>query len=140
MNEFTEMACTRYQRTWRGFEAIFSRGGSATLSSYCESVHVNYNGMKHWVAANGLSVRRLKKSGRTPNINSGEIAAGDTSDMFVQFIPPVHPTTSVTIHGVCISFPDGVNLTLQESTPEGIVILLDTYARRRSAREAECSR
>ena len=96
--------------------------------------------MKHWVAANGLSVRRLKKSGRTPNINSGEIAAGDTSDMFVQFIPPVHPTTSVTIHGVCISFPDGVNLTLQESTPEGIVILLDTYARRRSAREAECSR
>jgi len=137
---FTEMAYTRYQRTWRGFEALISRGGSATLSSYCEMVHVNYNGMKHWVAANGLSVRRLKKSSCSPNINSGEIASGDTSDMFVQFIPPVHPTTSVTMHGVCISFPDGVNLTLQECTPEGIVTLLDTYARRRSAREAGCSR
>ena len=139
-NQFTEMACTRYQRTWRGYEAIFSRGGSATLSSYCKSVHVNYNGMKHWVAANGLSVRRLKKSNHIPKTTAGEIASGDTLDMFVQFIPPVHPTTSVTMHGVCISFPDGVSLTLQECTPEGIVTLLDTYARRRSAREAGCSR
>ena len=39
--EFTEMAFMRYQRTWRGFEAILNRGGSATLSAYCKSVHVN---------------------------------------------------------------------------------------------------
>lgn len=61
MNEFTEMASKRYQRAWHGFEAIIRRDGSATLSSYCESVHVNYNGMKHWVAAHGLSVRHLRR-------------------------------------------------------------------------------
>ena len=140
MNEFTEMAYTRYQRTWRGFEAIFRCGGSATLSSYCESVHVNYNGMKHWVAANGLSVRRLKRSHRaatSPVVTSGQ---EDTVGAFMQFIPASVPAVSTPMHGVCISFPDGVKLTLQECTPEGIVTLLDTYARRRSAREAERSR
>ena len=142
MNEFTEKACTRYQRTWRGYAAIFRRGGSATLSSYCESVHVNYNGMKHWIAANGLSVRHLKQSQR--NASSSPFVASeqeDTMNAFMQFIPTTAPASSIPMHGVHISFPDGVSLTLQECSPEGIVTLLDTYARRRSAREAaECSR
>ena len=142
MNEFTEIAGTRYQRTWRGFEAIFRRGGSATLSSYCESVHVNYNGMKHWIAANGLSVRRLKQSHR--NASSSAFVASeqeDTVNAFMQFIPASIPAASEPLHGVHISFPDGVNLTLQECSPESIVTLLDTYERRRTAREAaECSR
>jgi hypothetical protein len=138
-NQFTEMACMRYQRTWSGFEAIFRRGGSTTLSAYCESVHVNYNGMKHWVAASGLSVRRLKKSSRMPRVQVEGSTAVEVPDMFMQFTPPAS-VMSAAVHGVCINFPDGVNLTLQECTPEGIVTLLDTYARRRSAREAECSR
>jgi hypothetical protein len=38
------------------------------LSAYCKSVHVNYEGMKKWVSARGLSVRRLKQDTRlTPN-------------------------------------------------------------------------
>ena len=53
---------------------------------------------------------------------------------------PLSLGKSAPMHGICINFPDGVNLTLQECTPEGIAALLDTYARRRSAREAECSR
>ena len=137
--EFTEMACTRYQRTWRGFEAIFHRGGSSTLSAYCKSVHVSYEGMKKWVSANGLSVRQLKRGGRMPRAQVKGSATGEAPDMFVQFMPPPF-TTFVPMRGVCITFPDGVNLTLQECTPEGVVTLLDTYARRRSAREAECSR
>lgn len=140
VQEFTEMAYTRYQRTWRGFEAIFRRGGSATLSSYCESVHVNYNGMKHWVAANGLSVRRLKQSRR--NASSPAVASEQEEPLtaFMQFIPSSVSAASEPLQGVRISFPDGVSLTLQACTPEGIVTLLDTYARRRSAREVECSR
>ncbi len=137
--EFTEMAYTRYQRTWRGFEAIFRRGGSSTLSAYCRSVHVSYEGMKKWVSASGLSVRRLKQDTRMPRAKAVEGTAVEALDMFVQFMPPT-PTTSVPLHGVHINFPDGVNLTLQECTPEGIVTLLDTYARRTSAREAGCSR
>lgn len=137
--EFTEMAYTRYQRTWRGFEALFRSGGSATLSSYCESVHVNYSGMKHWVAVNGLSVRRLKNGHRIAQAQAEAGTPEDAQGMFVQFMPPT-PITSAPMHGVSISFPDGVNLTLRECTPEGIVTLLDTYARRISAREAGCSR
>lgn len=139
---FTQMAYTRYQRTWRGFEAIFRRGGSATLSSYCESVHVNYNGMKHWIAANGLSVRHLKQCHR--NASSSPFVASeqeDTVNAFMQFVPASALAASEPLHGVHISFPDGVHLTLQECSPESIVTFLDTYERRRSAREAvECSR
>lgn len=105
-NQFTEMACTRYQHPWRGFEAIFRRGESATLSAYCESVHVNYNGMKHWVAANGLSVRRLKKCNRISPARVKESAFGEKPDMFVQFIPP-SLKMSDPMRGVCINFPDG---------------------------------
>lgn len=80
---FGEQAAVRYQRTWRGFEAIFRRGGYATLSAYCKSVHVNYEGMKKWVSASGLSVRRLKhESRRSAGIHKGEATQGAT-DMFV---------------------------------------------------------
>ena len=137
---FTEMAYTRYQRTWRGFEAIFHRGGTATLSAYCRQVHVSYEGMKKWVSASGLSVRQLKQSHRKAPVRAAESEQGDTVSAFMQFIPASVPSVSTPMHGVCISFPDGVKLTLQECSPEGIVTLLDTYERRRSAREAECSR
>ena len=138
---FTEMAYTRYQRTWRGFEAIFHRGGSTTLSAYCKQVHVSYEGMKKWVSASGLSVRHLKQSHRKTLSQVQGCEREETLNAFMQFIPTTAPTESTPMHGVHVSFPDGVKLTLQECTPEGIVTLLDTYARRRSAREAaECSR
>ena len=138
---FTDMAYTRYQRTWRGFEAIFRRGGTATLAAYCKSVHVSYEGMKKWVSASGLSVRRLKQDHRNAPIPVVAREQEEPVSTFMQFIPASVPTVSTPMRGVCISFPDGVNLTLQECSPEGIVTLLDTYARRRSAMEAsECSR
>ncbi len=85
-NEFTEMACKRYQRAWRGYEAIVRSGGSGTLFSYCESVHVNYNGMKQWVAARRLSVRHLRRRNGRTNIEKNP--AGESPSMFVQFIAP----------------------------------------------------
>jgi hypothetical protein len=140
MNEFTEIASKRYQCAWRVYEATIRRGGSAKLSSYCELVHVNYEGMKHWVAARGLSVRHLRGRNSRRKIQIEENAVGGSPDMFVQFMPPT-PMPSVPICGVKIDFPGGVTLTLRECSPEGIVALLDAYERRRSAREAaECSR
>jgi hypothetical protein len=140
MNEFTEMASKRYQRAWRAYEAAIRRGGSAKLSSYCESVHVNYEGMKHWVAARGLSVRHLRRRSSRRKIQIEKNTVGGSPDMFVQFMPPT-PMPPVPMCGVKIDFPDGVTLTLRECSPEGIVALLDAYERRRSAREAaECSR
>jgi len=58
------MACKRYQRAWRGYEAIVRSGGSGTLFSYCESVHVNYNGMKQWVAARKIVRSPFEKEER----------------------------------------------------------------------------
>lgn len=137
---FTEMAYLRYQRTWQGFEALFHCGGAATLAAYCKSEHINYEGMKKWVSASGLSVRRLKQRYRNAPIPVASREQEDTTSAFMRFIPSSAPAASEPLRGVHISFPDGVSLTLQECTPEGVVTLLDTYERRRSAREAECSR
>ena len=133
---FTEMADTRYQRTWQGFEAVFSRGGTATLAAYCKSVHVNYGGMKKWVYASGLSVRQLKQRHKRAPVQTSAVGQEETLDSFMQFIPSSVPSASSPMRGVCLHFPDGVHLTLQECTPEGIVTLMDTYEHRRSAREA----
>ena len=135
------MSYARYQRTWRGFVSIINSGVSLTLSAYCKSVHVNYDGMKKWVSSSGLSVRRLKQStrGNAPLPVVGRVQE-TTLSAFMQFVPSSVPSASAPLRGVSLTFPDGVSLTLQECTPEGIVTLLETYARRRSAREAACSR
>lgn len=59
---------------------------------------------------------------------------------FIQIIPREAGVVP-SLHGVNVKFPDGVTLTFQDCTPEGIVTLIETYERRRSAREAAaCSR
>lgn len=138
--EFSETAAVRYRRTWQGFELAVRRDGSVTLSSYCKSLHVNYHGMTKWMAAMGLSARELKREVRDGASGEGQCASEEMAGLFVQFTPS--PTVSVPcrLRGVAISFPDGVGLTIQESTVEEVVALVDTYERRRSAREAPCSR
>ena len=106
MNEFTEMASKRYQRAWRGYEATIRRGGSAKLSSYCESVHVNYEGMKHWVAARGLSVRHLRRRNSRRKIQIEKNTVGGSPDMFVQFMPPT-PMPVLSSTASPAAFPQG---------------------------------
>lgn len=139
--EFSETATVRYRRTWQGYEQAVRSGGSVTLSSYCKSFHVNYRGMTKWMSAMGLSARGLKREVRDGAPMSGQGISEEASGLFVQFTPSPAASCPGRLRGVAISFPDGVGLTLQESTVEEVVALVDTYERRRSARgEASCSR
>ena len=140
--EIDQVACVRYQRTWEGYESAILSGGTSALSKYCKSLHVNYRGMARWMSSMGLSVRELKgkaREGAAAVADQG--ALEETAGLFVQFTPSPAASGPIRLRGVAISFPDGGGLTLQESTVEEVVALVDTYERRRSAREeAACSR
>ena len=64
----------------------------------------------------------------------------DGNPTFIQLNPVPLPKAMArdVLRQVSITFQEV--LTLQECSPEGIVSLLETYARRRSALEGTCSR
>ena len=139
--ELSDDAFVLYQRTWQGYEAVIRDGGTDTLSAYCKTAHVNYDRMIRWMSAKGLSVIRLKREVRKGGAGTCEVVREAMAGLFVQFTPSPSVSRLGRLRGVAISFPDGVGLTLQESTVEEVVALVDTYERRRSAREeAPCSR
>lgn len=132
-------AAELYRLTWERYGRLLDEAPTLTLKSFCKSTSVNYRGMLKWTRRQGLSVRTRKK----------DRAKGKTEETiplekvypFVQLVPPQAAVSqSNCLHQVNITFPDGVSLTLQECTFEGVVALIDTYNRRRSAREAACSR
>ena len=66
----------------------------------------------------------------------------DENPTFIQLNPVSLPQSVARdiLRQVSITFSEGTVLTLQECSPEGVVSLLDTYARRRSAMEGACLR
>ena len=57
--------------------------------------------------------------------------------MFIQFYPK--PNESVPMYkGICVNFPDGTSLTLQECTADGLSSLIDVYHKRKEE-AAVCS-
>ena len=66
----------------------------------------------------------------------------DENPTFIQLNPVSLPQSVARdiLRQVSITFSEGTVLTLRECSPEGVVSLLDTYARRRSAMEGACLR
>ena len=132
-------AAELYRLTWQRYSHLLNEAPTLTLSSFCKSTSVNYRGMLKWIRRQGLSVKTRKKARKKHKTE--ESVPLEKVHPFVQLVPAQTAVSLANcLHQVTITFPDGVSLTLQECTFEGVVTLIDTYNRRRSAREAECSR
>lgn len=138
-NDIPAQAGERYRRTWERYLIALRSAPELTLSSYCREKHIHYKGVRQWLKRQGLSVRSYKKYYRTRPKERTMVSEPVSQPKFIQIIPRETVFATAPLHGVNVKFPDGVTLTLQECTPEGIVSLIETYERRRSAREAECS-
>ena len=70
------------------------------------------------------------------------IRTSEENPTFLQLNPVSLPQSMARdiLRQVSITFSEGTVLTLQECSPEGVVSLLDTYARRRSVMEVTCLR
>ena len=73
---------------------------------------------------------------------SESIGTSEENPTFLQLNPVSLPQSLARdiLRQVSITFSEGTVLTLQECSPEGVISLLDTYARRRSAMEGTCLR
>jgi len=98
-----------------------------TLRDYCKESHTNYPGLIAWMERSGIDLREMK---REVNAEESEgTTESKTEETFIQFVPS-GKSLSGNLLGVSITFPDGVNLTLQESSVESLISLLSIYKSR----------
>ena len=110
------------------------------LRSLCRDFRVNYCGMQEWMAQHGYAEPERADTGE--GRASDPIGTSEENPTFLQLNPVSLPQSMAhdILRQVSITFSEGTVLTLQECSPEGVVSLLDTYARRRSAMEGTCLR
>ena len=92
-------------------------------------MHIDYERLRRWIRTKGISVRACAQSiCRDHPQPKSATESGPVS--FIQFAPSSMPVTSVSMRGISITFPDGVNLSLQEGNAESIADLLAIYRSR----------
>lgn len=97
-----------------------------TFKSFCERRGItNYKQILWWSSGHGISIHEIRHGG---NSRTGDV----TSPTFIQFRPRPRGQASA-LRNISVTFPDGVNLTLQESGVEELVSLLLTYQSRKQA-------
>lgn len=140
VTEIPFRAAKLYERTWARFNRMASSIPTLTLRSLCKDSCVNYCGMQEWMAQHG-HIEPEPVGGRH-GMKSESCRAPDENPTFIQLNPVSLPQSVARdiLRQVSITFSEGTVLTLQECSPEGVVSLLDTYARRRSAMEGACLR
>ena len=133
-------AAKLYERTWARFNQMSSIILTMTLRSLCRDSRVNYCGMQEWMAQHGYAEPERADTGK--GRASDPIGTSEENPTFLQLNPVSLPQSMAhdILRQVSITFSEGTVLTLQECSPEGVVSLLDTYARRRSAMEGTCLR
>ena len=128
MEELIPMqSASRYRKTIDDYKLRLKDNPDLKLSEFCKEVHTNYRRVLGWTRRHGISISALKHKA------SGGTAWGlsdtEPGNAFIQFVPSSR-LTSASLLGISITFPDGVNLTLQESSVESVISLLTIYQSR----------
>ena len=120
-------SASHYRKTIDDYKLRLKDNPDLKLSEYCKEVHTNYRRVLGWTRRHGISISALKRKA------SGGTAWGlsdtEPGNAFIQFVPSSR-LTSASLLGISITFPDGVNLTLQESSVESVISLLTIYQSR----------
>ena len=126
---------SRYHKIIEGYKSRLRSNPDLKLSEYCKESHTNYSGVIDWTKRHGISILELRREARDGTL--GCSPSPEYEGPFIQFMPSSR-TTSGNLRGISITFPDGVNLTLQESSVESVISLLAVYQSRRGG-AASCS-
>ena len=120
-------SASRYRKTIDDYKLRLKDNPDLKLSEFCKEVHTNYRRVLGWTRRHGISISALKRKA------SGGTAWGlsdtEPGNAFIQFVPSSR-LTSASLLGISITFPDDVNLTLQESSVESVISLLTIYQSR----------
>ena len=125
-------AASRYRKIIDGYKSRLKSNPDLKLSEYCKESHTNYRGVIDWTKRHRISVLELRREARGETAGRSESPKSDGT--FIQFMPSGRSASS-NLRGISITFPDGVNLTLQESSVESVISLLTVYQSRRGGAE-----
>lgn len=128
-------AASRYRKVIEGYKSRLRTNPDMKLSEYCKESHTYYRGVIDWTKRHGISILELRREARGET--SGSTSAPQSDGAFIQFMPSSRSTFG-NLRGISITFPDGVNLTLQESSVESVISLLTVY-RSRLGGASSCS-
>lgn len=120
-------AASCYNKVIEGYKSRLRNEPDLKLSDYCRESHTYCHGVIGWMKSQGISIHKLRREASDDAFRN--VSASGTAGTFIQFDPAPRPSSS-NLRGVSITFPDGVNLTLQESSVEGLVSLLTIYQSR----------
>ena len=115
-------------------ESVKSEAG-LSLKAFCDRMGLSdgYTKVLSWANRRGVYIFEIHQGKRdTPNQNQ---------PTFIQ-LQPSRQSFSSRLKVVSITFPDGINLTLQESGVAEVIALLDSYRSRHQAEggATSCSR
>lgn len=104
------------------YKEYLKKDSYLSFKSYCRDNNIKYEKILDWAQRRGIFMRQLQAAVR------GEGITNDDQQTFIQFRAQSHPImTDRVLKGVSITFPNNVNLTLQECTAESLISLLSLY-------------
>ena len=121
------LAIERYNKVISDYRLKLGENPDLKLREYCKETHTYYRGLIDWLERYGPDSRGMKSEACVKD--GDETTVLESEGTFIQFVPS-GKSTSGNLRGVSITFPDGVNLTLQESSVESIISLLNIYKSR----------
>jgi len=94
-----------------------------SFKTYCRHNAINYKKILAWMQRHGIYMKQLQVEVRKEVPIDNEL-----QPTFIQFRPQSHPSPfDSVLKGVSITFPNNVNLTLQECTSANLISLLSLY-------------
>lgn len=133
ITQFTEAASERFRKAFAIYKRRLKDNPDLNLRVFCHEVHVDYAGMSSWCNHHGVGLLKLRREAQTGMLTGEPMT-------FIQVQPSCTTPSSGSLYlrGISITFPDGVNLTLQESSVESVISLLSIYQSRQGG-AASCS-
>lgn len=119
-------ASHRFIETIEAYKQRLQTVPDLKFKTFCDDIHADYRQILDWANHHGMGVAKLRK---TAQDHPASIPSPVPESPFVQFVPSVREKAS-SLRGVSITFPDGVNLTLQESSADDVINLLTIYRMR----------
>lgn len=128
----------RCEDAWTRFEEAVRENPYLTAKEFCIKDMGCVDQFMKWARRTKHNITRLRQQALDERKKAKGLERRNSTDdptpgnMFIKFVPKKEAGL-YPFKGISLTFPDGVNLSLQECTAEGLSSLLDIYNKRKEA-------
>ena len=139
--EFDTSTQSGKEQAIAAYKSELAANHKLSLKAFCDRHGiVEYKKLLWWCNGQGISIYALQGRNGYGSQDPAQYRGNEQHNgngTFIQF-SPAHRPSSCDLRGISITFPDGVNLTLQESSVESVICLLAVYQSRQGGAKS-CS-